>query len=90
MPLEWLPLLQVIVGRISDVEEETSISLQLLGTLVEAGNENIAPHIPHVVTLLVMTILKHIPLDSEPWPQVCVITFIDILFSLFLLGFREL
>nr|GMD29133.1 importin beta-like SAD2 homolog [Ipomoea batatas] len=69
MPLEWLPLLQVIVGRISDVEEETSISLQLLGTLVEAGNENIAPHIPHVVTLLVMTILKHIPLDSEPWPQ---------------------
>ncbi|CAH9120422.1 unnamed protein product [Cuscuta epithymum] len=70
MPPEWLSLLQVIVGRISDDEGETSISLQLLSTLAETGDENIAPHIPHIVTLLVTRILNHTTIDSNPWPQV--------------------
>lgn len=60
-----------MVGRIGDEDEESSIIFQLLSTLVEAGNESVAPHIPYIVSLLVGTILKHIPANPEPWPQVC-------------------
>ncbi|KAE9455022.1 hypothetical protein C3L33_13046, partial [Rhododendron williamsianum] len=69
LPPEWLPLLQVVVGRISDEGEETSILFQLLGTLVEAGSEHVALHIPHIMTSLVGTISKCIPPNPEPWSQ---------------------
>lgn len=69
LPPEWLPVLQVMVGRIGDEDEESPIIFQLLSTLVEAGNESVAPHIPYIVSLLVGTILKHIPANPEPWPQ---------------------
>ncbi|KAF7145239.1 hypothetical protein RHSIM_Rhsim04G0246500 [Rhododendron simsii] len=69
LPPEWLPLLQVVVGQISDEGEETSILFQLLGTLVEAGSEHIALHIPHIMTSLVGTISKCIPPNPEPWSQ---------------------
>ncbi|KAK3007116.1 hypothetical protein RJ639_016185 [Escallonia herrerae] len=69
LPPEWLPLLQVVVGRVTNEYEETSIMLDLLGTLVEAGNEDIAPHIPHIITLLVRAISEYIPSDPDPWPQ---------------------
>lgn len=70
MPPEWLPLLQVVCHRIGDEEEDSSIYFQLLSTMVEAGNEKIAPHIPDIVCLLVREISKKLPLDLEPWPQV--------------------
>ncbi|XP_019253328.1 PREDICTED: uncharacterized protein LOC109232117 isoform X2 [Nicotiana attenuata] len=69
MPPEWLPLLQVVCHRIGDEEEDNSIYFQLLSTMVEAGNEKIAPHIPDIVCLLVREISKKLPLDLEPWPQ---------------------
>lgn len=72
MPPDWLPLLQLVVGRVSD-EEESALMFQLLGKLVEAGNENVAPHIPLIVSSLVETISKCIPPKPEPWPQVCAI-----------------
>ncbi|KAL2534882.1 ARM repeat superfamily protein [Abeliophyllum distichum] len=69
MPPEWLPLLQMIVGRISDNEEETSVYLQLLGTVVEIGSENVAPYIPDIVPSLVGAISRCIPPCPDPWPQ---------------------
>ncbi|CAI9782083.1 unnamed protein product [Fraxinus pennsylvanica] len=48
----WLPLLQMVVGRISHDEEKTSVYLQLLGTLMEIGSENDAPYIPDIIPLL--------------------------------------
>lgn len=68
-PPEWLPLLQVVVGRISDESEETSILFQLLGTLIEAGSEHVALHIPEIMSSLVVTISKFIPPNPEPWSQ---------------------
>ncbi|XP_057476826.1 LOW QUALITY PROTEIN: importin beta-like SAD2 homolog [Actinidia eriantha] len=68
LPPEWLPLLQVVVGQIADESEETSILFQLLGTLVEAGNEHVALHIPYIISSLVGTISKCIPPTPEPWP----------------------
>ncbi|XP_059632005.1 importin beta-like SAD2 homolog [Cornus florida] len=70
LPPEWLPLLQVVVGRIGVEVEETSILFQLLGTLVEATNGSIALHIPHIVSSLIDTISKCIPSNPEPWPQI--------------------
>lgn len=69
LPPEWLPLLQVVVGRIADEREDTSVLFELLGTLVEAGNEHVMPHIPYIVSSLVGTISKGIPHDLEPWPR---------------------
>lgn len=71
LPPEWLPLLQVVIGGIGQDDEENSILFQLLSSIVEAGNENIGIHIPHVVLSLVGAISKSIPPNLEPWPQVC-------------------
>lgn len=69
LPPEWLSLLQVVIGRIADEREDTAILFELLGTLVEASNEHVMPHIPYIVSSLVGTISKCIPQDLEPWPQ---------------------
>lgn len=71
LPPEWLPLLQVVIGGIGQDDEENSILFQLLSSMVEAGNENVAIHIPHSVLSLVGAISKSIPPNFEPWPQVC-------------------
>ncbi|XP_076942305.1 uncharacterized protein LOC143612130 [Bidens hawaiensis] len=73
-PLDWLPVLQVVVDKIKidNSEEETSIMFELLKTLVEAGADVVASHIPHIIYLLTQHIVKHIPLVPEPWPQVVV------------------
>ncbi|KAI3687068.1 hypothetical protein L1987_80759 [Smallanthus sonchifolius] len=69
-PPEWLPILQIVADRITrDNDEEPSIMFELLKTLVEAGADVVAPHIPHIVSVLAQHILKHIPLIPEPWPQ---------------------
>nr|XP_043608591.1 importin beta-like SAD2 homolog [Erigeron canadensis] len=69
-PPEWLPVLQIVVGKIKENNEETSVMFELLKTLVEAGGDNVASHIPHITSLLAEDILKHIPSSPEPWPQV--------------------
>lgn len=74
LPPEWLPVLQVIAGRIGDEDEESSILFQLLSTLVEAGGESVAPHIPHIVSLVVRAISKYMATNPGPWTQVCAIT----------------
>ncbi|XP_061992320.1 importin beta-like SAD2 isoform X2 [Rosa rugosa] len=68
-PPEWLPLLQVVIGRIGRNEEENSILFQLLSSVVEAGNENVAVHIPYIISSLVVEISKCMPPGLEPWPQ---------------------
>ncbi|XP_052204789.1 uncharacterized protein LOC127809769 isoform X3 [Diospyros lotus] len=70
LPPEWLPLLQVVVGRIADECEEASILFQLLSTLFEAGNEHVTLHTPNILLSLVGTISKSIPRYTEPWPQI--------------------
>ncbi|GKC88055.1 importin beta-like SAD2 protein, partial [Tanacetum coccineum] len=69
-PPEWLPVLQRVVGRIRDNDEDTSVMFELLKTLVEAGGDIVAPHIPHIISVLAGDIQKHIPLSPEQWPQV--------------------
>ncbi|XP_022138528.1 importin beta-like SAD2 homolog isoform X2 [Momordica charantia] len=69
-PPEWLPLLQVVIGGIGQDDGENSILFQLLSSMVEAGNENVAVHIPHIILPLVGPISKSIPPNLEPWPQV--------------------
>lgn len=70
LPLEWMPLLQVVVNRIGNDDDESSILYQLLNSVVEAGGENIAAHIPDIVPILAGTLSKSIPDNLEPWPQV--------------------
>ncbi|KAL8100484.1 hypothetical protein AgCh_032661 [Apium graveolens] len=69
LPPEWLPVLQVIAGRIGDEDEESSILFQLLSTLVEAGGESVAPHVPHIVSLVVRAISKYMATNPEQWSQ---------------------
>ncbi|KAK9136588.1 hypothetical protein Sjap_007182 [Stephania japonica] len=70
LPPEWLPLLQAVVNRTDcDDDNESSVAFQLLSTVVEAGGENVAIHIPSIVSAFVGTISKHIPPIPEPWPQ---------------------
>ncbi|KAL1832635.1 hypothetical protein ACET3Z_002286 [Daucus carota] len=69
LPPEWLPVLQVIVSRIGDEDEESSILFQLLSTLVEAGSESVAPHIPDIVSLAVVAISKYMDTNPGPWSQ---------------------
>ncbi|KAL5537366.1 hypothetical protein UlMin_045412 [Ulmus minor] len=69
-PPDWLPLLQVVIGKIGDDDEDSSILFQLLSSVVEAGNENVAVHIPQIASSLVGVISKHIPDNLEPWPQI--------------------
>ncbi|KAF8401236.1 hypothetical protein HHK36_012168 [Tetracentron sinense] len=71
LPPEWLPLLQVVVSRIDNEDDnESSVLFMLLSTVVEAGNENVAVHIPFIISSLVGAISKRIPPILEPWPQV--------------------
>lgn len=71
-PPQWLPLLEVVLRRISDGDEESSILFQLLSSIVEGGDENVGVHIPSIVLSLVGAISKLMPANLEPWPQVCV------------------
>lgn len=72
MPPDFLPLLQVIVSNIGDDESESSILFQLLSSIMEAGDEKVAVHIPHIVPALVGSVSKWLTANLEPWPQVCV------------------
>ncbi|XP_021594154.1 importin beta-like SAD2 isoform X3 [Manihot esculenta] len=69
-PPEWLPLLQIVISRINIEDEETLILFQLLNSAVEAGDENIADHIPFMVSSLVGALLKFVRPSLDSWPQV--------------------
>ncbi|XP_021751943.1 uncharacterized protein LOC110717528 [Chenopodium quinoa] len=69
LPPDWLPILQVVVGRIGHEEEEIPMLFQLLSSVVEAGEKDVAVHIPLVVSQLADTIAKYMPSNIEPWPQ---------------------
>lgn len=71
MPPDFLPLLQVIVSNIGNDESESSILFQLISSIVETSDEQVAVHIPHIVSSLVGPISKLLTPCLEPWPQVC-------------------
>ncbi|KAL6190796.1 hypothetical protein ACLB2K_037190 [Fragaria x ananassa] len=52
-PPDWLPLLQVVIGRNSRNEDENFILFQLLSSVEQAGNENVAAHIPYYFVIVV-------------------------------------
>jgi hypothetical protein len=69
-PTQWLPLLQATVAGAHNQEEgEATISLQLLATVAEAGEDHVAPHVSAVAAAVQGEISKHIPPHPEPWPQ---------------------
>lgn len=71
-PPEWQPLLQVIVGRMGIEDEESCVLLQLLSSIMEAGNESLAALIPDILPPVAGSVSKFLPSNvDEPWPQVC-------------------
>jgi hypothetical protein len=70
-PPELLPLLQFITGKIGNEEDEDSMLFQLLKSVVESGNQDIAMHIPYIVSSLVSNMLKFMHPSEDPWSQVC-------------------
>ncbi|KAJ0980544.1 hypothetical protein J5N97_008799 [Dioscorea zingiberensis] len=71
VPSDWQSLLQVLVERMDTTEEnESSLIFPLLSNVVDAGKDNIAIHIPFVVSRITATISKHLPPAPDPWPQV--------------------
>lgn len=71
VPSDWQSLLQVLVERVATTDEnESSLIFLLLGNVVDAGKDNIAIHIPFVVSRIADAISKHLPPAPEPWPQV--------------------
>ncbi|KAK7363423.1 hypothetical protein VNO77_05566 [Canavalia gladiata] len=70
MPPDFLPILQVIVSNIGNNESESSILFQLLSSIMEAGDEKVAVHIPHIVSTLVGPVSNWLTNNVEPWPQV--------------------
>ncbi|KAM3312491.1 hypothetical protein ACQJBY_032415 [Aegilops geniculata] len=70
-PPDWVALLQVVVKRISaEDENESALLFQLLGTIVDAGQEKVAAHIPGTVSNIANTITNLLPPVPDPWPQV--------------------
>ncbi|CAN8270232.1 unnamed protein product [Cochlearia groenlandica] len=68
-PPEWLPLLQIIIGRIGNEEDEDSILFQLLKSVVESGGQDITTHIPYIVSSLVSNMLKFMQPGEDSWSQ---------------------
>jgi hypothetical protein len=68
---DWVALLQVVVKRINaEDENESALLFQLLGTVVEAGEEKLLPHIPGTVSNIANTIMNLLSPVPDPWPQV--------------------
>ncbi len=69
--MQLLPLLQPIITKTHKQEErKATISLQLLATITEVGDDHVVPHILNVVTLVQGEVCKRIPSHLEPQPQV--------------------
>jgi hypothetical protein len=68
---DWVALLQVVVKRLSaEDENESALLFQLLGTVVEAGEEKVLPHIPGTVSNIANIIMNLLSPVPDPWPQV--------------------
>lgn len=71
LPIEWLPLLQILVDNVGITKEnESALLFELLATTVEVGGEIVAMHIPMAVTAFAGIIAKYLPPHPEPWLQV--------------------
>lgn len=78
-PPDWTPLLQALVNRMGNGDEnESCLSFNLLSTVVEAGHDKVAVHIPVVVSNIASVILTNMPPIPEPCPQVCLLFAIGI------------
>lgn len=75
MPEEWLNFLQILVSGISKEKEEACLSLQLLATAAEVGEEKVSLHVPAITSAIKGEILNHIPPVPIPWPQVVELAF---------------
>ncbi|KAK9725349.1 hypothetical protein RND81_05G137800 [Saponaria officinalis] len=75
-PSDWSSLLRVIVSRIGNEEREISMLFQLLSSVVDAGDEEVAIHAPVVIPLLVEAIAKLIPASPAPWSQAVIQGFV--------------
>ena len=51
-------------------ENESALLFQLLGTIVDAGQEKVAAYIPGTVSNIANTITNLLPSVPDPWPQV--------------------
>ncbi|KAJ4831317.1 hypothetical protein Tsubulata_044640, partial [Turnera subulata] len=71
LPPDWSPLLQAVISRINLEDEESCILFQLLSSIVEAGEENVADHIPFMVSSLAGVLSKCVHSSTEIRPQVC-------------------
>lgn len=69
-PVEWLNFLQILVSGTSKEKEEACLSLQLLATAAEVGEEKVTHHVPAITAAIKGEILKNIPPVPKPWPQV--------------------
>eukprot|EP01018_Ginkgo_biloba_P009463 Gb_12572 [translate_table: standard] len=70
-PADWLTFLQIAVsGATSKEKEEAGLSLRLLATAAEIGEEKFAFHVPAITSAIKGEITKHIPPIPKPWPQV--------------------
>ncbi|KAJ3681318.1 hypothetical protein LUZ60_015807 [Juncus effusus] len=72
-PSDWLALLEAVVGRIGttrdDNDNESSLIFQLIASIIEAGQDKVAIHIPGIVATIAGSISKLIPPIPDPWPQ---------------------
>jgi predicted component of type VI protein secretion system len=59
-------------------EGEATISLQLLATVAEAGEDHLARHVSAVAAAVQGEISKHIPPHPEPWPQMVELGFVAV------------
>ena len=69
--MDWSSFLQTVVGRVGTGDEnESSILFQLITSIVESGQQNIAMHVPGIVSAIASALSYLIPPIPEPWPQV--------------------
>lgn len=67
---DWVALLQVVKWTSAEDGNESTVLFQLLGTVVEAGQEKFLPHIPGTVSNIANTIANFLSPVPDPWPQV--------------------
>lgn len=70
-PTEWQRVLQIVVlGTASKDKDDCCLSLQLLASVAETGEEKVALHVPWILSTIRGEISRHILPSPEPWPQV--------------------
>lgn len=62
--------MKVVKWTSAEDGNESTVLFQLLGTVVEAGQEKFLPHIPGTVSNIANTIANFLSPVPDPWPQV--------------------